>query len=48
MLSPKFSDFFPLSLDDIVFLVDNSIEFCENSKRHDFDGNELNLHKKGR
>ncbi len=41
MLSPKFSDFFPLSLDDIVFLVDNSIEFCENSKRHDFDYHEI-------
>lgn len=41
MLSSKFSNFFPISTEDIIFLVDNSIEFVEGAKRHDFDYHEI-------
>lgn len=41
MLSPKFSTFFPISTEDIIFLVDNSIEFYKGAKRHDFDFHEI-------
>ena len=41
MLSARFSDFFPISVNDILFLVDNSIEFCSNAKRHEFDYHEI-------
>lgn len=41
MLSVNFSKFFPISVDDILFLIDNSIEFNEGAKRHDFDYHEI-------
>lgn len=41
MLSPRFSTFFPISKEDIIFLVDSSIEFITGAKRHDFDYHEV-------
>lgn len=41
MLSARFSDFFPITINDILFLVDNSIEFSSGAKRHDFDYHEV-------
>ena len=46
MLSPKFSTFFPISIEDIIFLVDNSVEFYEGAKRSDFDYHEITVKNK--
>lgn len=41
MLSVNFSKFFPISVNDILFLIDNSIEFYDSAKRHEFDYHDI-------
>lgn len=39
--SLKLNSYFPISCDDVIFLVDNSVEFVSGAKRSDFDWHEV-------